>query len=112
MIELSNSSELQVWCEVDVRRAQENFAFHLSLILVTSFVLGECFYRKALLSLQRNCTLWDVVPLHKAFCNAIIIVQERGEEKLAFICTTLFILMILDSLISHNFYFLMPSIQD
>lgn len=54
MIELSfsNSSELQVWHEVDVRRAQHNSAFHLSLILVTSFVLGECFYGKASLSLQ------------------------------------------------------------
>lgn len=52
MVEFSNSSELQVWCEVDVRRAQDNSAFHLSLILVTSFLLGECCYRKALLSLQ------------------------------------------------------------
>lgn len=52
MIEFSNSSELQVWCEVDVRRAQDNSAFYLCLILVTSFVLGECFCRKALLSLQ------------------------------------------------------------
>lgn len=52
MVELSNSSELQVWREVDVRRAQHNSAFHWSLILLTSFVLGECFYRKALLSLQ------------------------------------------------------------
>lgn len=52
MIDVSNSSELQVWWEVEVRRAQHNSAFHLSLILVTSFVLGECFYRKASLSLQ------------------------------------------------------------
>lgn len=39
--------------------------------------------------------LCDVVPLHKAFCNAIIIVQEGGEEKLALICMTLFTLRLL-----------------
>lgn len=46
MIELLNSSELQVWCEADVMRAQHNPAFHLSLILVTSFVLGQVFIGK------------------------------------------------------------------